>query len=196
MSEFNVTGNSYNLNELYKKAFGYVAPPFPLGGIPDPKNLLPVRKLNGLFDTSTMLGAELRMPCAFRIPGEELWQLPNEPIISLRGKVDSRKTTLNRGKKHGTVKEIINLDDYVIKIQGIIYNEDEDDYPEEQVAMLRKHLEYPGAFGIENLITRIWNITLCTVDDFDIPRDPEKAFREQHYEIVLSSDEDFELELI
>lgn len=186
----------FDINELYQRRFGFVAPPFPQGGIPDPKNLIPFKKLSGLFNRDSMLGAELRMPMALTIPGREKYQFPNEPIISLRGANDVAITTLNRGGKRGNVKELINLEDYKINIRGLIYNQEANDYPEQIVSSIREILEHPGSLQMDCLFTRLFNISLVTVLDFSFPREEETAFRIQEYEINLISDEDFELELI
>lgn len=210
----------YNLNDLYRYVFNYVAPPYPIGGIPDPMNLLPIKKapdaallgfpsdeepkkMNGEFVQDSMLGAELRMPTALRIPGKQAWfQLPNEPIISLIGKKEVVVTPVIRSRNEqgkllrGTVKEEMYLDDYTISVRGIAYNTEEDDYPEDVMRQIRLHTEHAGALEIKNyLLNHIFNINLAVVNSYRYPRNEEMPFRGQAYEIGLLSDENFELEL-
>jgi hypothetical protein len=200
----------FNLNELYQKTYGYVGPPYPTAGIPDPRNLLPIKdfrqldlgiskrktgKVTGSSDKGSMLGAELRMPCKIRIPGGEWFQLPNEPIVSLEMSKDIVLTSLNRGKKRFTVKEEINLDDYKITIRGIAYNDQDDDYPNE-IRLLRRHMEHPGALEINCYMCEIFNISLITVNRFNVPRTEGMPFRMQTYDITALSDDDFEKELL
>lgn len=200
----------FNLNELYREGFGYVAPPFPAtffpkkegdlvaGSFPELRGMSPdVEKLRGNFNWATMLGTELRMPCKIGIPGQEPYQLPNEPIISIDMSFETKITKVNRGgnKKRGTVKEISNLDDYKISIKGIIYQYNENDYPEEDVRRIREILEN-GLITIECFFTSIFNVSLATVQTCRFNRNESSSFRSQDYDISLLSDEDFELELL
>lgn len=210
----------YNLNDLYRYVFNYVAPPFPIGGIPDPMNLLPIKKapdaallgfpsdeepkkLNGEFVQDSMLGAELRMPTALRIPEKDKpwFKLPNEPIISLIGRKEVVVTPVirtrdERGRVYrGTVKEEMYIDDYTISIRGIAYNAEEDDYPEDVMRQIRIHTEFPGVLEIKNyLLNHIFNISLVVVNSYRYPRNEEMPFRGQAYEIGMLSDENFGIE--
>lgn len=206
----------FSLNDLYRKAFGYVAPPFPAGGIPDPSNLLPVRdagavfgikknskdevpegKVYGIFKEQSMLGQVFKLPTALRIVGKTDWfKLPNEPIISISGGNDIITTVLNRGKKRGSVKEYSNLQDYEVTIRGIAYNEDADDFPEAILQQMRQYVERGQAVEISNALCRVLNINLVCIESFDLPGNEQLPFRARAYEIKAKSDEDFELELI
>jgi hypothetical protein len=210
MGESTAQPNEFNLNELYRKAFGYRGVPLPIAFLPQ-KEKNPVAddfpevtgldpnitKLRGNFDTSTQLGAPLRMPMKIGIPGKTPIQLPNEPIVSLDMDVDLKKTMVNRGRnqKRGTVKEVAGLGDYTITIKGIIYRFSDNDFPEEDLRAIRTILENV-LITVECFYTSMFNISLATVTKARWPRDEEMSFREQDYEINLLSDEDFELELI
>jgi hypothetical protein len=207
--------SEFNLNDLYRKAFGYVAPPFPIGGAYDLRNLSPIRnpsevftldasknqkepegKKYSIFNDEAMLGGSFKMPVGFRIPGkEQWWKLPNEPIVSLSGSNDIEITVLNRGKKRGTVKEYLNLEDYHITIRGIAINEGDDDFPEKFFQELRDYTENGNAIEISCDFTRMHNITLCCLQKWDFPGNEQLPFRARAYEIRALSDENFELEL-
>lgn len=195
----------FDINQLYFQAFGFVAPPFikVAQSLPEDKRDNPNGtalkrngKVRGNFNFLAPNGAEYRMPTALKIPGGERYQLPNEPIISIKGGKEIKVTSLNRGNKRGTVKEESNLKDYSISIKGIAINNVEDDFPESDIQKIRRMIEQEGSIEIENYLLRLFNINLAIVQDFDFPRSPNNSFRVQPYTIELMSDEDFELELI
>lgn len=206
----------FRLIDLYRTVFGYVAPPYPLAGIPDPRNLLPIKELPRLDDigiTATIatspvrgsvpdvggLGNEIRMPISVGIPGEPLFKLPNEPIVSFRARKDFKITNLSRtrelGGKRFTVKEETRIEDYRISIKGIAYNEDTDDYPEADIRQIRRIVEHPGSIVVEGYLFGVLNISQLSVFDFSFPRNDQAPFRLQAYEIEALSDDNFELEI-
>lgn len=189
---------SSNVLNGIKALQGPVAPPYPDGGIPDPKNRIPVRKLSGKFNRKSMLGQLLLMPVKFKIPkaGEEWYQLPNEPVMSIDFTNELVVTKLNRGKRRGNLVEMININNYRLSISGICINQDSNDYPEADISQFRKFIEYTGAIQIDSLITRLFNITFCTMEAGSIHRQPDTNFREAPYSLTLMSDEDFDLEQI
>ena len=118
-------------------------------------------------------GQVYRMPIAIR-PATAVgqaaspwYQLPNEPMISVRGKVKVTKTTINRGNGgKGTVSEEEHLEDYSVSIQGIAYNELENQYPEEDMKQIRRHFERPGYLEVKNyFLNQIWGITYIKIED-------------------------------
>lgn len=195
----------FNLNDLYKSVFGYVALPYPIvkqsagnyiANSDEFNSISGVLTANKARQTSVgMLGNEIRMPVDMRIPGADWYRLPNEPIVSIKGLNDINITKLNRGGSRGTVKEIINLDDYVITIKGLAINESEDDYPEEIMSNIRKLCEN-GYVEIRSLKTDIWNIHLAVIRPMDFPGSADLPFNCQAYELQLISDQDFELEIL
>lgn len=185
-----------DLGELYRKKLGYVALPYPEGGIPDPRNLIPFGKYIGKGG-KTMLGQPIRMPVRLRIPkqGEEWIQLPNEPIVSFENDFIIEKTSLNRGKKRGSVKEIINEDDWYLSLTGLIINEKNADYPNDTLSDMRRLFSYPGALQIDSPITKLLGITLVVRQKWTLPRTQDTILKVQDYTVTFLSDEDFELEL-
>jgi hypothetical protein len=220
----------YDLGELYQRAFGYTAAPYPevlLEAIIPPtrrpvaqpyssvresgdgrhqaqpfNDLRLVKESKkvrgGNLSTASMLGAEIRMPMALKIPGtqNELFQLPNEPIVSIRGGKETVITSLNRGGKRGTVKEEVNLNDYEIAIRGLAINEQENDYPDQIIRQIRTLTEHPGSLEVVGFLFELFRINLVTVQDFYYPRDERMPIRVQAYEIKFISDEDFEIDFV
>ncbi len=181
----------FNLNNLYRNTFGYVKPPFPAGGVPSLESIVG-RRIPGLRQTG-MLGREIRMPMSIRVPGGAAYMLPNEPIVSITGGFDVATTQVNRGKRRGTVKEIVTLNDYRLSVRGIIYNKEE--HPAEEVLQIRSILEN-GIIEVDCYMGNLFDINVCVVESFSWPRWEKKSFRQQNYELTLISDEDFEIDLI
>lgn len=155
-----------------------------------------IRALRGSFKLQSKLNTEYALPV--KLDG---WQLPQEPIISIRGGKNIIETELNRIDpktnriQRKNVLEEINLNNYKIRIRGIILSEDEfDSYPEQSVRRLREVLEKPGSISIENGLTALWNITKVAIKDWDM-REVQGYLGAQSFEIECLSDEDFDLEI-
>jgi hypothetical protein len=189
------TGEQYKLNQAYKQAFGHVRAPFPvLLAQTDSIGLSPVgtfKALKGTFSLRSKLNTDYTLPT--KLDG---WQIPQEPTIGIRGSKNIIETQLNRGDRTKNVLEEINLNNYQVKIRGIILNEEDfDAYPDEAVRRLREICEKAGSISIENGLTTIWNITKVAIRDFDL-FEVKGYLGAQAFEIDCISDEDFELELV
>jgi Domain of unknown function (DUF6046) len=146
-------------------------------------------------------GQKYRMPIRVRFtesvgaPAGEWFQLPNEPIISVRGHVEVTKTAINRsGRKKGMVTEEEYLDDYQITIQGIAYNEVKDAYPEFDMKKIRYHLERAGYLEVQNyLLNQVFGIQFIKIEDLDAPRSERLTMRWAPYSLKAFSVNDFDL---
>jgi hypothetical protein len=195
MQETNKKNNTYDLSQLYQKAFGYVAPPYPLEGYAPNNPIDTVKAVVGSFKRKSMLGTEFFMP--IKLAG---YQLPGEPIISLQGMKNIVRTpvagTPNKKDFRGTVKEQTSIDDYRIRIRGVIINEEDlDDYPADSIRQLREVYETLGSVEISCQLTNIFNIGLIAIENFDL-RGIEGAQGAEAFEITGYSDQPEELELI
>lgn len=130
-------------------------------------------------------GSELFLPCTI-----EGVQLPNEPIISLKGKKRIVKTS--PPGLSGSVKEHIQLDDYIIQIKGEMINDEEDDLPQEQMRDIRELCERLGALKITNRLLSYYNIDYIVITDFEFPAGPGMRHR-QPYVINALSDRSIDL---
>lgn len=198
---------SLNLYRLYKQAFGQgVALPFPgpfskgdqvvtpgdfeeLEIIPGVVNDPP---LKGAFDFNSPQGGTYFLPVKMGTNPVDLWQLPNEPLMSISGSKMLKVTPIRRGKGRGTVKEERGLNDYEITIRGLAINEEENDYPEEQMIQIRKLVESAGVVYLTSYVTRLFNVNKVSIKDFDFPRFPANSIRVQPYVIKCLSDMDFD----
>lgn len=210
-----VKGKEYNLIDLYQRVFGFKGFPFPTTGInvnldprgkidalisgtkfSDQSGVVEPFELQGDFNPNAANGVRLFMP--IKLDGV---QLQNEPLVELRGKNMIKRTELTGEhregvtNKRGTVKELINIDDYKITIRGIVINNEGEDYPEAEMRQIRKIVEARRSVSIECQLTNIFNITLMAIEDHHYPAVPGLQHA-QGYEIVGYSDEDFESELL
>jgi hypothetical protein len=80
------------------------------------------------------------------------WELPH-PIISINSKKNIVETQLV--ERRGTVKELINIEDYEIIIKGFIVAQTHE-FPEKEVARLRKLYEFNVPLSIQCPITDIF----------------------------------------
>lgn len=131
-------------------------------------------------DLAGSLGTPLFMPCKL----DDLW-LPNEPMITISGQNTIVKTILTGVK--GSVKELINTDDYSIKIQGIIVNETSDDLPEDIIRKIRTICEKRESVTIGNRLLTLFDIHKVAIENFSFPG-IEGYQNCQAYEITCYSD--------
>ncbi|PQJ12124.1 hypothetical protein CJD36_010080 [Flavipsychrobacter stenotrophus] len=80
------------------------------------------------------------------------WQLPH-PVISITSKKTIIETPLT--ERRGTVKELINIQDYEIIIKGFIIGS-KNEFPEQEVTMLRTVYEQNAALSIKCPLTDIF----------------------------------------
>ena len=67
--------------------------------------------------------------------GGHIWL---QPMCVIEGSKRIVKTAIAGGTYKGTVKEFINIDDYRIRIHGFVANRNQQEYPAEQVEILKK----------------------------------------------------------
>lgn len=193
-------GRQYDINDLYRQAFGHVRPPYPvllaqsrqLGY--SPVGL--VRSLRGAFSFSSKLGTELSMPTKLND-----FQLPNEPTIRITGSKNIKQTKLTRLDAIGQINrqnvlEEINLNNFRVMIRGIIINEDDPtDYPEDAIRGLRDAVLASGSVRIENALCSLWGISMLAIEDFDM-HELKGDISAQSYTLIGFSDEVVDLEVI
>lgn len=185
----------YDMGQVYSKAFGHVRLPYPvllaesreLGVSP----VGTIRALKGAFKLKSTLNTDYALPT--KLDG---WQIPQEPIISIRGSKNIIETQLNRGdRRTQNVIEEVNLNNYELRIRGIILNEDEfDEYPDVAVSRLREICEKAGSITIENALASLCGITQVVVRSFDF-REVQGYLGAQAFELDCLSDQPFVLEV-
>lgn len=201
---------NYNISDLMQKAFG-ITGSIPLGqqyigyASFSPKlggYKVPQIDLNEQTATS-YLGTPILMPVTFDevkwteiVNGEkkdmELPQITMPPatLVDFSQSKIIEKTRI-AGRK-GTVKEFIGMDDWSIRLRGIIINEKKDDLPEDEIKLLKQLKNCPVAIRILNPMCLWLDIYNVVVEDVTFPA-LEGFPNAQPFTIELSSDEVFEL---
>lgn len=176
-----------NLLTFYSSFYGPIGTPW------DPAT---VRRLTGQEQPEQ--GVVYYMPTQLQISlpdePEELWQLPNEPLISISGQKTVIKTAIDGYK--GSFKEGFSIDDFAITIRGLAINDsrDNEDYPEELVRKLRRICEIQGSVKVVNDLLAMFGVTRLVIESYDFPDFPG-APSVQPYVFQCVSDQEFELEL-
>jgi hypothetical protein len=135
------------------------------------------------------LGTKFYLPVGFKIEGK-LYQLPWEPSMTITGQKIIVKTQMAGNTRRGSVKELINTDDYIITLQGICLDHARKNYPFDQVDIIRTIFEYEGSIEIVSALTDLYNIKNVAVKSHSLPSHEGRPYS-QPYTIELESDEDF-----
>jgi hypothetical protein len=189
-----------NLDQLYKVVFGFRGFPFP--GKPEVDNINQVIPPEAsILSTSNELeidedlvmttptGVPLFMPMS--ING---YQLPNEPILTIKLQKKIVKTQLYGNTRKGTVKETVSTDDYSIDVRGIAINYyDKYNYPAEIVSKLNELVKLNESLLVKSPLTRLMGIDRVVIENFELIPTPGVQ-HVQAYRMSMSSDEDFVLE--
>ena len=205
-------GERFDLNELFIKVFGYVAPPFPLIGdfgsqlsfvsrlkagqgvadISDSDSQVPFDSLGDLnaqvVDMRKGLdGRVMHMPLTLTIPNSTSLIFPTEPMVSLKGSNRIIRRYPNRSESGGSIKERWSSDDYKITIKGIFIDTENDQYPSADIRVLRELCEYKGTLEVtENPLMGIFGIDHLVIKNYSIPFTP--GLHAQAYQLSAWSD--------
>lgn len=206
----------YEINMIYQAAFGFRGVPYPF--LPphtpmaessydkQPDNNVvkkvefelekPVTQADNSKYTEnlpylkSLAGTPLYMPTGFNIGGSVV-QLPDEPIITCSTRKNIVETTLAGNTRRGTVKEIINTDDWKINIKGLCIDYTKNGYPEQQCDFIQQLYDKNSAIRIINYMLNsvfsIRNVVITSLAWLPMPGKPYS----QAYEMELISDEDF-----
>jgi hypothetical protein len=139
-------------------------------------------QLNAFMPT----GEPIFLPC--RIGG---LLLPNEPTIS----ISNRKTIVETPMvgRNGTVKELINLEDYELTIRGIALNhQDTINYPEDMIKALHQLYRRNESLEIECGLTALLNLKYIVLKSFSLP-EMQGVQHAQAYEFTAVTDTVFTL---
>lgn len=210
-----ITAGRFLLENILSRSLGMAIPPYWRGnqmvvtGAGDftGDNETPVKQkddfrdnLEGLSDIElrelirhNALGYPMVMPLEIENPQTgEMWTLPWEPIVTIKGKNVITRRRVAKSEKRGTIKEHWTQDDYEISIQGSLmdcFNESR--YPREQVEQLRAICEAKKDLRVNCLLLQLFDISRIVIEDFDLPF--TKGENIQGYVIKAYSDDLFEL---
>lgn len=192
--------NNFDINDLYRLMFGYIALPYPALGTRLANNIPFIRKgedvnnqrisvddglLLGTYELSK-IGTPIRM--SFRLAGI---MLPNEPIVEISGGKSIVSTELVGGA--GAIKENMGLNDWQISIKGIVVSDEPDMYPEKEMREILEIINKQTSLKCENDLMRIFKINQLVIKDYRFPA-TEGAIEWQAYTLECLSDTDRELD--
>lgn len=157
---------SLSLVELFEKAFKYKTRAFDpefkdvIGDSEASSDRKEYSEIGSPYYAVDSFNREYFMPVTLTYPASnetqsdamQSWDLPH-PIISISSKKNIIETQLV--ERRGTVKELINVEDYEISIKGFIIAQTHE-FPEKEVARLRKLFEFNIPLSIRCPITDIF----------------------------------------
>lgn len=151
-----------------------------------------VEQRNSFLNTPIIF--PLKMQISAKGEELEMWQLPNEPIVEIRGSKRIVETEIDG--QDGTFKELYSLGDYQITIRGVAVDEkyDNEDYPEDLVRKLRTIYELKHHLEVSGPLFTLFNIKYLTIKEFNLVPNPGEQSMAP-YEFIASSDKEYKLTL-
>lgn len=173
----------------YLPARKSVVPPLDPKGYPDLEAIREEEEKDVL--RYNVLGIPMVFPLSLRLPkaGESEWLLPYEPMITITGKQIIARRQVIKGKSRGSVKERWTLDDYSVKIEGILMGEG-GRYPEEDMRRLRRYCE-AGEVIASSPLLELFGISRLVFEGWEMPHTAGEA--NQNYSLSCLSDDTYKL---
>lgn len=97
------------------------------------------------------------------------------------------------GRKGGSIKEQMGVDDWYITIRGFIINYESSDYPTEAVNAFKELISHPASLDIESPFLNMFDINELVIFDRNIPQ-IEGALHYQPFTLLCKSNEPFYVE--
>jgi hypothetical protein len=92
----------------------------------------------------------------------------------------------------GNVHEVIGDEDFIVRIRGVLVNEDEDDLPHKKIEELKKWLDYNEAIKVESRLLNLHGINNLIFRKPNFPAS-DKFVNVQPYVLDCISDNEIEL---
>lgn len=203
-NDITVKKQQYNFRylELLRSSFGYqrlYLPHLRKTRKGDKAKFDALKFIEQKFETkSSALNTPIVAPLKIQISpkGEplEFYTFPNEPIIKIRGSKKIVETDLDGDD--GTFKQLYNLGDYLITIQGVAVNEnyDNENYPEDVMRNLRTVYELRHHLEVSHPILNLFNIKYISFYDFNDDIAPG-SISMVPFQFECKSDKDYKLTL-
>lgn len=121
------------------------------------------------------------------------YDFPFECVVELNQPTMVEETYL-KGRRSGSVKEIIGLDDFYITIRGFIINYETSDYPTEAVEAFRKMIKLPTELQVESPFLNMFYINEMVIFDRNIPQ-IEGSLQYQPFTLMCKSNEPYIVEV-
>lgn len=197
--------NQFDIAGLFQYAFGIGrGKPYDAGGIREQvaREEVPYDDVPAADDTGAGEFISLDQLIGFNLPtGLRVflpvqiggYTLPNEPSVGLKMSKKIVETELVGSERRGTVKELINVNDWEVVIQGLAINySSKRIYPETVVKDINDLAQRNESLAIECALTRLLGIYRIVIYDVEFP--PMIGVQHaQAYQLYCKSDEDFTL---
>ncbi|MCT4580843.1 MAG: DUF6046 domain-containing protein [Flavobacteriales bacterium] len=95
-------------------------------------------------------------------------QLPATTMVDFRRSKIKRKTRVNGG--NGSIKETYGLDDWKIRIRGLILPEASGDFPEETLLRLQEFENLADSIRVSGKLFRLLSIYKIDIDEITLPQ--------------------------
>lgn len=200
--------NIFDLAGIFEQVYGYETDSFNLS-----VNTLDYKQTaakGSPYYAKDLLGREYFLPATIiyttyttsefgtKAPAGKKFSLPY-PVISVTGRKTIVETQLT--ERVGTVKELINVQDYEIIIKGFLIN-NEDDFPEDDMATLIEIFESQYPVQLQNALTDIFLVNPdrkgsdnAVIKDLSFP-EVRGIKNVKPYQLTLVSDAIFSLDEI
>ncbi len=133
------------------------------------------------------------MTCPLRMQGDEEgseeWLFPIEPMVSVNGGNVLVRRRVSKGRVKGSIKEKWTVDDYTVRIEGILISKD-GDYPKADVARLRALCE-GGHVKVLSPLLEVFGIRELVIETWEMPF--TSGAMNQNYTITGYSDDIYKL---
>lgn len=123
----------------------------------------------------------------------DAYDFPFECVVELSQPTIMEETYL-KGRRSGSVKEIIGLDDFYITIRGFIINYKTSEYPTKAVEAFKRLIKLPTELQIESPFLNMFDINEMVILDRNIPQ-IEGSLHYQPFTLMCKSNEPYILEL-
>ncbi|MCW3467640.1 DUF6046 domain-containing protein [Chitinophaga nivalis] len=142
---------TYDIRSLFKASWGYTPPVLDIIKQPEESNNDGPYFDKGAFGKSYFMPVTLIIPASETQPARSI-SLPN-PVI----RISSRKTIVETAmvNRTGTIKELINTEDFKISIKGVIIN-DSNHFPEDEIKQLHALYSVDEAITINSVLTNFF----------------------------------------
>ena len=135
----------------------------------------------------------VKMTCPLRMQGDEEgseeWLLPIEPMLSVNGGNVIVRRRVSKGRVKGSIKEKWTVDDYTVRIEGILISKD-GGYPKADVAKLRALCE-GGHVKVLSPLLEVFGIREMVIESWEMPF--TSGAMNQNYTITGYSDDIYKL---
>lgn len=178
--------NEFDLSQIRTQVLGKVGVPFPLLGLDNLRVLPNVGEIGKAVFGKSHLGVSYFMDVVI-----DNVRLPNEPLITISNQKRIVETVVTGSQRRGTVKEMINAQDYRLRIEGICIDlENPKTYPREQVEQIITICETNRAVSLENSLAELFGIYNIVIKRYAFDKMQGQPYL-QKYVINAVSNDDF-----